>query len=265
MQAECIQLCKTLYTLLQGSADEEELFEAMGRVAKFLLGLQREPSRGQVTSGNIGPVGGRDLADNKELVDNKDPESIKYPAAVLAVSSQPADALCRTSAVDRETETKTEVSSSIPDSSEWMKAPNADDASSKASTVEKEDEATEENGYRLLEENNVPHASTGFEGSFSSSHESHNCTSLDAPNVSRDKELESSSGYENFEQALANTMHHYNKEEWMLTFEQFVGALQLEPVLCQFFAEQNTMDLSGSSVDPVLNPYTRTIMATSSP
>lgn len=51
----------------------------------------------------------------------------------------------------------------------------------------------------------------------------------------------------------------------MLTFEQFVGALQLEPVLCQFFAEQNTMDLSGSSVDPVLNPYTRTIMATSSP
>ena len=182
----------------------------------------------------------------------------------MEVSSQPADTLYRTSAVEREseTETKTEVSSSIPDSSEWMKAPNADDASSKASTVEKEDEATEENGLQKIM---YPNTSTGFEGSFSSSHESNNCTSLDAPNVSRDKELESSSRYEDFEQALANTMHHYNKEEWMLTFEQFVDALQLEPVLCQFFAEQNTMDLSGSSVDPVLNPYTRTIMTTSSP
>lgn len=69
-------------------------------------------------------------------------------------------------------------------------------------------------------------------------------------------------GCEGFQQVVVNTMEP--KMEWILTFEQFVGALQKEPVLCQFFAEQNTIDLSGTSVDPVLNPYTRTILATSS-
>ena len=50
-------------------------------------------------------------------------------------------------------------------------------------------------------------------------------------------------------------------ERWVLTFEQFVAGIQQEPELCQFFAEQNTIDLEGTSVDPDLNPYTKTVLA----
>lgn len=63
-----------------------------------------------------------------------------------------------------------------------------------------------------------------------------------------------------FERAMVNAVEL--EEKWFLTFEQFVGALQREPFLCQFFAEQNNIDLSGTSVDPVLNPYTRRILGT---
>ena len=52
-------------------------------------------------------------------------------------------------------------------------------------------------------------------------------------------------------------------ENWMLTFEQFAAAIQQEPELCQFFAEQNRMDLEGTSVDRILNPYTKTVLAVS--
>ena len=49
--------------------------------------------------------------------------------------------------------------------------------------------------------------------------------------------------------------------KWFLTFEQFVAGVQQEPELCQFFAEQNVIDLSdSSSVDPILSQYTRTIL-----
>lgn len=77
-----------------------------------------------------------------------------------------------------------------------------------------------------------------------------------APTPSKVSVMENS-----FEQAMASAGEL--EEKWFLTFEQFVGALQREPFLCQFFAEQNSIDLSGTSVDPVLNPYTRTILATS--
>lgn len=53
------------------------------------------------------------------------------------------------------------------------------------------------------------------------------------------------------------------QEKWYLTFEQFVSVLQQEPDLCQFFAEQNAIDLTGSSVDPLLSHYTRTVLASS--
>ena len=51
---------------------------------------------------------------------------------------------------------------------------------------------------------------------------------------------------------------------WYITLEQFIGGIQREPDLCQFFAEQYMMDLKGSSVDPDLTSYTRTFMAKSS-
>ena len=47
---------------------------------------------------------------------------------------------------------------------------------------------------------------------------------------------------------------------WYITFEQFISSIQTEPELCQFFAEQNTIDLDSSSVDPLLTPYTRTVL-----
>ena len=50
-------------------------------------------------------------------------------------------------------------------------------------------------------------------------------------------------------------------KKWYITFEQFISSVQTEPDLCQFFAEQNTMDLDSSSVDPILTPYTRTVLA----
>ena len=49
--------------------------------------------------------------------------------------------------------------------------------------------------------------------------------------------------------------------KWYITFEQFISSVQTEPDLCQFFAEQNTMDLDSSCVDPLLSPYTRTVLA----
>lgn len=78
----------------------------------------------------------------------------------------------------------------------------------------------------------------------------------DSPDSPKKQSLESS-----FDKAMADAAEL--EEKWFLTFEQFVGSLQREPFLCQFFAEQNSIDLSGTNVDPVLNPYTRTILATS--
>lgn len=49
-------------------------------------------------------------------------------------------------------------------------------------------------------------------------------------------------------------------ESWYITFEDFIASIQREPELCQFFAEQYVLDLKGSSVDAVLNPYTRIFM-----
>ena len=50
------------------------------------------------------------------------------------------------------------------------------------------------------------------------------------------------------------------ENRWYITFEQFISCVQTEPDLCQFFAEQNTIDLASSPVDPLLSPYTRTVL-----
>lgn len=63
------------------------------------------------------------------------------------------------------------------------------------------------------------------------------------------------------ETTVQNIAQEGMDERWVLTFEQFVAGIQQEPELCQFFAEQNTIDLEGTSVDPDLNPYTRTVLA----
>lgn len=47
---------------------------------------------------------------------------------------------------------------------------------------------------------------------------------------------------------------------WYISLEDFIASIQREPELCQFFAEQYILDLKGSSVDPVLNSYTRAFL-----
>jgi len=49
-------------------------------------------------------------------------------------------------------------------------------------------------------------------------------------------------------------------KRWYITFEQFISAVQQEPELCQFFAEQDTIDLESSSVDPILSRYTQSVL-----
>ncbi len=59
----------------------------------------------------------------------------------------------------------------------------------------------------------------------------------------------------------------YCDKGWYITFEQFISGIQQEPELCQFFAEQSIIDLrgnDGTSVDPVLSSYTRTVLASKS-
>ncbi|XP_019848868.1 PREDICTED: TBC1 domain family member 9B-like [Amphimedon queenslandica] len=60
-----------------------------------------------------------------------------------------------------------------------------------------------------------------------------------------------------------NGVHSNENEEgefWYITLEDFISSIQRETELCQFFAEQYILDLKGSSVDPILNTYTRTFV-----
>ena len=53
----------------------------------------------------------------------------------------------------------------------------------------------------------------------------------------------------------------HKDDSWYISFEDFIAGVQREPELCQFFAEQYILNLKGSSVDPILNPYTRVFMS----
>lgn len=55
--------------------------------------------------------------------------------------------------------------------------------------------------------------------------------------------------------------HFPSRDEWQITFEQFLGGIQQEPELCQFFAEKYQMDLfdrSGGGL--ALSSYTKAFM-----
>ncbi len=133
-------------------------------------------------------------------------------------------------------------------------------ASSQINSLGLNDERTMSQKSQDLGENlvdNDPKMATTHTLNTDSNTDSNTCSNFLLPSEhDRESKLMNS-----FEQAMADAEDL--EERWILHFEQFVGALQKEPDLCQFFAEQNSMDLSGTSVDPVLNPYTRTIMATS--
>lgn len=51
-----------------------------------------------------------------------------------------------------------------------------------------------------------------------------------------------------------------SRDEWELTFEQFLQGIQHEPELCQFFAEKYQMDPFDRSGGVALSSYTKTFM-----
>lgn len=196
MQLEYVQLCKTLYTLLQDSAEEQDLLQAMGRVANSLLKIGEE----NVT--NIEATG-------------QTPHEV--PVSV-GVSVQNAE-----------------------DSKEHDKyVQRAKDASQTEPLLADSDQRVTD-AEKDVVKNDTSRSRTCSNGTSQVSLQSpqKNCNTFDIA-VADAAELEA---------------------KWFLSFEQFIAGVQQEPELCQFFAEQNYIDLSGTSVDPVLNLYTRTILA----
>ena len=51
-----------------------------------------------------------------------------------------------------------------------------------------------------------------------------------------------------------------SNSDWFITCHQFISGLLFEPDLCQFFAEQSSIDLTSCKVDDKLSPYTRSIL-----
>ena len=51
-----------------------------------------------------------------------------------------------------------------------------------------------------------------------------------------------------------------SNSDWFITCHQFISGLLFEPDLCQFFAEQSSIDLTSRKVDDKLSPYTRSIL-----
>ena len=176
LQMEYVQLCKTLYTLLQDSAEEQELLQAMGRVANSLLKI------------------GEDNVTNSDAAGQTCDEVSPVLTKSLGIET---DKLF-----------------------DMEQASNLTDTQPNVTTLDVTSEP-------LMEE-------------------SHTMPKADA-------------SVSTFDIAVADAADLEAK--WYLNFEQFVAGVQQEPELCQFFAEQNIIDLSGTSVDPILNQYTRTMLA----
>ena len=51
-----------------------------------------------------------------------------------------------------------------------------------------------------------------------------------------------------------------SSSDWFITCHQFISGLLFEPDLCQFFAEQSSIDLTSRKGDDKLSPYTRSIL-----
>ena len=205
-----MQLCKTLYSLLQDAPEEQELLKAMGKVANSLLGTGEENVKAELSF----------------TADAGTPATLRVGEPSEGISSL--------------TETPP-----TPPQSESLGAGDSSSRTAHAVTEDSGEDSTSDDAGQSVPDTIHP-PGTGAGSSVSPA------DSADSP---------TSAIEDSFEQAMANAAEL--EEKWILSFEQFVGALQREPFLCQFFAEQNSIDLSGTSVDPVLNPYTRTIMATS--
>lgn len=183
MQAEYVQLCKTLYTLLQDSAEEQELLQAMGRVANSLLKI------------------GEDNVTHSEDTGQTHDEVSPLLTKSLSTETDKLLDIQQASSIDDKNVTDTQPNLITLDVNRtWSNA--------------------------LMKESQA----------------------MQKPDP----------GVSTFDIAVADAADLESK--WFLNFEQFVAGIQQEPELCQFFAEQNVIDLSGTSVDPILSQYTRTIL-----
>ncbi len=169
-------MCKTLYTLLQDSAEEQDLLQAMGRVANTLLKT------------------------GEDNVSDTESQEVFSPSA-------------------ENTQTTNNCGEVSPGTMSVQQTPPPAEQCSSIST---------------------------------------DCGETHGDTTSSQLTLKSDEGATAFDIAVADAAKLEAK--WFLTFEQFVAGVQQEPELCQFFAEQNVIDLSGSSVDPILSQYTRTIL-----
>ena len=247
-QSEYVQLCKTLYSLLQDSSDEQELFREMSEVANGLL---------KVGEANIQES---DLSSTSSPTRSSLSPVTDTSSAVISESSTSRDTLlpgdCEALSRDTSSAGTSESSTKSLGTSESLTAlERTHDDSSVTEDTTRDDHSFSGHDHKLSDTESVAQ-STNANG------EKTGDASTSSARDSSPKSLTNLSIEDSFEKALADA-EEVADEKWFLSFEQFVGALQRKTVLCQFFAEQNTIDLSGTNVDPVLNPYTRTILATS--
>ena len=362
MQREYIQLCKTLYTLLQDSTDEQTLLQAMGRVATALL-LAGERNTEARLNGDVGtaeeqPSTVCSSAEDDIMQDqphNEESEGDECSTGDLVTTT------CETNSdIDQErrmpaNDANSETTPRLPSNdavSETMPRLPSNDANSETTPRLPSNDANSETTPRLpsndansettprLPSNDANSETTVEKSDCSAIVEQHESDSpspqAEDPEYITDtselgtrvaesvgdnslqeqalKSVETCTEYSEASEPteavsdketavsvakrgrtplkpldLKQTVKNYSElveafgvntanpersatevsseekinEKWFLKFEQFISAVQQEPELCQFFAEQSTIDLAGSSVDPVLNPYTRTVLATS--
>ena len=220
LQSEFIQLCKTLYTLLQDFPEKNELFHAMGIVASNLLREGERNIKGSFASN----------------VQTSEEATVPSTAEISCVDDDMGSDSEKNKIEPISTDKKLLLSDK----------PNSRMLPDLQILKLSDDQELADLGADEHEHSNIK----------GPSQEAHQCIT---------KSLGSSST-----SSLSNSLtldvgnDSEVQEKWFLTFEQFVSGLNQEPDLCQFFAEQNLLDLTGaSSVDPILSSYTRTVIATS--
>lgn len=292
LQPEYIQLCKTLYTLLQYSPDEQQLFQAVGKVAQNLLLIGEQNARSVLAGSPFPPtasspfdippkslssssgfatdivaaeVKGKPLLEQRKEVDNErrmgddspreksqqNEVSLVNESETISVSENILPQPPSTSLGDPTTNIASDSTNQVTSTEE-------DSFRNALSSLELKSKPT--NRYNIQAHNDshsdtTTHVKSDSQTSIPPLQPTHVPNLLDpisdlVPNIR----------IENWNKT-ASQSDQDGSDNWYITFEQFISFVQAEPDLCQFFAEQNTMDLGSSSVDPVLTPYTRTVLA----
>lgn len=195
-QDEFVELCRTLYSLLQDSANEEGLFQAMNRTAYYLLEL------GQTNCEETG-------------IEARKLDQTLTPTKLSCNEEVPI--------------TKEKDESLKPSVNEELTDEKFSDPTSGVNHIVPESPTSKKKSETKMEKE------------------------ISDLNKNTTSQLRSTSYIEATENISCQRLH---SSGWYITLEQFIAGIQLEPDLCQFFAEQYLMDLRGSNVDQVLSSYT---------